>query len=264
MTDPLFFLNKDDRDALQLMLTWFKQRRSNLQSRSPLDLPGRSSDTYIAIPTLSDGIPPLVRTGTATGTFPEFNTDTPGYANCDIYQIVDIGDGSPIIIPLEFSVVVYNLSQSTISQDWITVNRDRFGTWLAIVGGGGTGTLQIRFSIYDPYTPGIDPCTVLANVLSRPFGVSRVPDEDTTGYFPQTVYVHDATGCYLNGPSEDLLGLGGHASYMTAVDSSDVDPGAAPGDIMPPNVGHCPGSHQTRWEITDMCCKQDRCDTGAG
>lgn len=144
MADPLLFLNPDDKNALQQMLTWFKQRRSNLQSRSPQDLLGKSSDTYIAIPTTSLGIPALTRPGTATGTGTfdaADNMDTPGYANCDVYQIVDLGDGSPTIVPLEFDVVVYNLTQSVISQDWVTVTRDRFGSWLAVVGSASGGTV---------------------------------------------------------------------------------------------------------------------------
>lgn len=146
MADPLFFLSKDDRDALQQMLTVFKQRRLNPQSRSPLDLPGRSSDTYIAIPTTVDGIPPLSRSGTSSlsGTFPEANTDIPGSAECDIYQIVDVGDGSPTIEPLEFNVIVYNLSQSTIGQDWITVTRDRFGAWIATSVASITSTITTK------------------------------------------------------------------------------------------------------------------------
>lgn len=141
MADPLYFLNKDDRDHLQQMLTWFKQRRTNLQSRSPLDLPGRSSDTYIAVVPDIGGIPPLTTPGTGTGTGffdPDTNRDNPGFAECDIFQVVDIGDGFPTIEPLGFSLTVYNLSRSVIGRDWILVTRDKFGTWVAISGGGGT------------------------------------------------------------------------------------------------------------------------------
>lgn len=234
MADPLYFLNPDDKNALQQMLTWFKQRRSNLQSRSPLDLPGRSSDTYIAIPSTPGGIPALISDG-VIGTA---NTDTPGSAYCDIYQIVDVGDGFPTIISLEFQVLVYNLSQSVLEQNWIVVNRDRFGTWLASPPGVSSSCNDIYFIIVDDGTgtaeigtssvfPGGSP---IAQILERPCGCTTVPGE-------QDGLVEVASMPCLN----VFVGAYGWAKYM-AEDDDGTGSGTA--------------SSGCHWRIYSLCCEE--------
>ncbi|MES2790105.1 MAG: hypothetical protein V4719_10815 [Planctomycetota bacterium] len=112
-------------------------------------------------------------------------------------------------------------------------------------GGGGGGAQQIRFSIVDPLTF-TNPCEALAYVLSRPPGVTSVEEE-----YGGTVYVQDRVGCFLNAPAEDLIGRGGYATYLTVDPDIDID--FVPGAI-------CPGMNRSGWEITYLCCPQDRCD----
>lgn len=115
--------------------------------------------------------------------------------------------------------------------------------------------LTIRFEIVEPLTVSWDPCSVLVHILSRPFGMPVVPEE-----YGGTLFVRDMVGCFLKGIAEDLVGLGGYASYMDADDIEIDEEGNAHGDYRPPGMGACPGTPTPRWEITSLCCRQDRCD----
>lgn len=199
------------------------------------------------------------------------------------FEVTDISPyGNAIVDVLEFSCLTGGLQSGELSgievlpiigvafriggQGWaklVQSSPDGECYWRAYALSEGN-PLTIRFSIFDPFTQAIDPCTVLVNILSRPNGIGLVPEEDPTGYHRQTVYVHDAIGCFIKGPAEDLVGMGGYACYMNAVESSDVYPGAQPAEIMPPGVGFCPGSVTPRWEIIQLCCRQDRCDIFPG
>lgn len=114
------------------------------------------------------------------------------------------------------------------------------------------GPITIRFSIVAPLNSLPDPCSVLVYILSRPHGMTTVPEE-----YGGTVFVQDMVGCFLCAPAEDLVGMGGYAVYM------DADPtnAAPPGDVMPPGVGVCPGTPTPRWEIIALCCRQGSCDS---
>lgn len=233
MADPLYFLNKEDRDALQAMLTVFRQRRLNVPSRNIPDLPGRSSDTYIAIPSTSDGVPAL----TSGGEIGTANTDTPGFAECDIYQIVDIGDGLPTIESVEFRVLVYNLSQTAIAQDWIVVTRDRFGSWLASPS-TSSNCNDVYFVIVDDRAgtaelgTGTFPLSEnpIVQILERPCGCTTVPGE--VGGLLEVVSM----------PCLSLaVGLYGWAKYMVADDDGFTGTGTA--------------SSSCHWRIYSLCCE---------
>src|SRR5262245_52962606 len=88
--------------------------------------PGESyqtPDVYIALPP-EDGIPPLTRSGTASG---PGAGDQPGVADCDIYSIAP--DGALQVVGISQQVV--NLTTETIEQEFIPIHRNKFGQyWL--------------------------------------------------------------------------------------------------------------------------------------
>lgn len=206
-----------------------------------------SPEVYIALPPDS-GIPGLDSAASGSGSDnPPTEGDRPGSAICSIYRIIN-GELRPIP---GLTKRVYNLSETAIESDWITVHREKTGIWLASVGGGSSSSVEIvRFRIKDfdnppEFASENNPCSATAYVLSRPPGVSQV-----TGEIDGMIIVQDRTGCKLNAPYEDLLDQAGYAVYLTA----DVDPTTGIVD------GPCPGMPTSGWEIIDICCKQDRCD----
>lgn len=93
-------------------------------------------EVYIALVPAA-GIPGLDSATSGSGSDnPPTEGDRPGSASCNIYKIID-GQLRPIP---GLTRTVYNLSESTIDSDWITVQREKFGTWLASVGGGGSSS----------------------------------------------------------------------------------------------------------------------------
>lgn len=139
-------LTNDDFALLREMLRAFRDGRlgGSRGDRSHLDIDYMAPEVYIAkVPDAGiPGLTPASETGTAT------DQDHPGYAECDIYRILEV-NGSPSLVEVGgFNKRVYNLSEDTIDADvrWITVLRSKFGQWLAAVsgspsGGGGVGIL---------------------------------------------------------------------------------------------------------------------------
>lgn len=81
------------------------------------------------------GIPALTQVGTGddTGTG---DADTPGSAVCDLYRILP--DGS--LERIGISKTVYNLSEITITEEWVPIARLKGGQWVAYCCTVGTGT----------------------------------------------------------------------------------------------------------------------------
>lgn len=133
-------LDADDIRLLKEMTRAYKTNRQNSSSRTHPDTDDpTASDVYIAYPQEATGIPALQdAVGTGTGTGPE-EGDLPGSALCDIYRII----GETEIIPVGFDIRVFNLSSNDIDQDWLTVAKDKFGTWLVTGTGGASVTPYI-------------------------------------------------------------------------------------------------------------------------
>jgi hypothetical protein len=110
-----YVLNDHDRELLQEMLRHVRLSGTPGPGRAPGDLDYLTPEVYVAKPQSASGIPAL--------TVP----DQPGVAACDIYQIVD---GS--LVSITTLSYVYNLSLSPIPQDWIIVQRDKYGKWLVV------------------------------------------------------------------------------------------------------------------------------------
>lgn len=116
-----YVLTGEERKLLQELLD--KSRSGSNNRGFPLTQIDRTLGTYIAKPTETTGIPPR-------------EDDVPGRAACNIYRIILDGTGEPSLVQasdIELQYV-YNISTSTISQDWVLVQQDRFGDWVACGG----------------------------------------------------------------------------------------------------------------------------------
>lgn len=133
--EELFALTRQDRNLLDELHRRLGTLRENAPSaRLPIDItdePPQAPEVYIAL-VPSGGIPACEGT-TGTGG-PNFEAgDVPGYADCGIYRLVN-----GIIYYTRQTKRVYNLSGDVITQQWITVKRDKFGQWFADTGGGAS------------------------------------------------------------------------------------------------------------------------------
>ncbi len=150
----VFIPTDRDRQLLQWMLDQERQRTQNTRNRNyrpPEDQP--SSGGYIAL-TPPDGIPafgsgpPLEFTGTGTS-----DVDNPGYADCTVYQTVDVGSGTyaPDLYSANFTVQVLNLSSTTIpGMTWVFIQQDKWGNWWVVLN-TAVGGLQINDGFVTDY-----------------------------------------------------------------------------------------------------------------
>jgi len=216
---PFIFLTDEDHRLLKDMINDRKGGRVNSPSRSSQlfseqDANHQAPEVYIA-KTPVDGIPAR-------------STTTPGSAECNIYRIVD--DNLEEVS--SFTHVVYNLKESDIAGDeYISVKRDKYGTWLADTGGGGSDI--VMFTITDSEECGTG--CVDATVTLRACGLSS-PAVDSA------IVVEDEAGCFFNVDPVLLLGLKGFAIKMEGAGSCD-----------PYSTEDC------HWVVFSMCCATGGC-----
>lgn len=188
----------------------------------------QAPETYVAYPKTSAGIP--ARSG-----------DEPGEAECDIYAIYG---RPPTLTAVGRSQTVYNLQTSTLGQSHIPVSRDKYGKWLALVGGSGSGHPSIDFEVYawvpdDALTVGCE--SVYAVVTRVSCGASvQVGDE---------VVIYDRDLCWFNIPADILIGTRGWAMWM----ESDISP--YPGD--PDFCLNAPTEGECFWIVRGICCREE-------
>ena len=113
-----FNLTENDRRVIKELVRKSEEQRVNPPSRPSQDPTvgedHQAPEVYIAKPQSSSGIPAL-------------SSSTPGKDTCDIYRI----NNSDILEAVTgFSQPVYNLSNLPIPQDWIVVERTKFGKWI--------------------------------------------------------------------------------------------------------------------------------------
>lgn len=136
MADKLFGLTERERDLVQRVVDIVRGDRKNTttqgQGRDKAPIRSSRAETYIA-KTKEMGV--------------DARDDSdmlvkPGFALCDIYTIQDTSDGQdPVFVDLDFDELVFNITGDSIGEDeWIVVNKDKFGNWIANVGGSGGGT----------------------------------------------------------------------------------------------------------------------------
>lgn len=126
-----YYLTEEDLVKIRQIAEQVLGTRKNSPSRYRLgEEESQSPEVYVAL-TPMGGIPALTPnteagTGTGSGDF-----DEPGFANCDIYKLVD--RGNPELLYSGFNRRIYNLSSSIIPEDtWIIVARDKFGRWYIV------------------------------------------------------------------------------------------------------------------------------------
>lgn len=132
-------LNDDDIAILKQIVE--EKRRSVIGGRgfgeklwNPED-DQNTPEVYIAL-VPSDGIPGLNQVGTAPA-----EDDEPGYAECEIYQLIDDGVTTPQLKQMDMGTkTVYNISTTTIqgNSEWVLVVKTKTGKWVAVVGGSSS------------------------------------------------------------------------------------------------------------------------------
>lgn len=150
----MHFLSDEDVSVLKQLINWWSTQSPSRRVRLSGDDEPRlhqAPEVYIALPPLA-GIPALayetaVGTGTHSGTTP-YPGDIPGSADCEIYKLIN---GS--IQDAGFIRTVYNLSTQALKYQWFQVQRDKYGNWLAVIGGGGCDTVSAIHKIYTPGRP---------------------------------------------------------------------------------------------------------------
>lgn len=244
MAQEIYGLTLGDVNFLKMLKRAHEGGRQNPPSsrlgNDIFDEPPQAPETYIAL-VPEDGIPaaegdPDFITGTGTGTdlvLDYRQGDRPGSATCQIYRIIN-----GVLESCDFTKLVWNLSGSAITQKWMTVVRDKFGNWLAQVGGAG-GQQTCRFEITDTDLIDCGLCHAIVTVRSRPIGISRVEEENGSG----KITVYDFGKCWLNNPPSLLLGKFGHAVYYEGLEECAADPATV----------------LNRWEIVSLCCVESSC-----
>lgn len=118
MAKQVFFLNERQDRLIQELVDAKRKTRLTSPLRDPEPKQGgQTSDTYVAYPKTTDGIPAM-------------DGVTPGVAECDIYRLVE-GDTATLETMNE-TRMVYNISGNKIDQSWILVDRLKSGQWVVI------------------------------------------------------------------------------------------------------------------------------------
>lgn len=217
---PYIFLTDSDHAALREMLRERQGGRVNAPNRQPSRLAEEQSghqapEVYIAL-TPADGIPARVST-------------TPGSAECVIQHIDSTGDLAEVA---SFTQPVYNVSTSAIAgEEYISVKRDKYGTWLADTGGSGASI--VMFKVTDSSEAGSG--CVTATVELIPCGGADVAVGDE-------ISVQDEAGCNFNVDPILLLGHYGFATKMQAPAMCDLY-----------------DTEECHWVVIVMCCALGGC-----
>lgn len=128
------YISESDAQILRQMAADYRRRVGNTTGRGRRDgiedEESNAPEVYIAR-TPAGGLPGLDRGPTGTGSV--ITDDSPGEAECAIYRIVD-GGGFPLLEPVDgLEKLVYNLTEAAIPEHkWISVIRDKFGSWLLL------------------------------------------------------------------------------------------------------------------------------------
>jgi hypothetical protein len=122
-----YLLSEYDRQVLQKLLD--DHGMSRIQ-HTPQETILGAPEVYVAkVQTSPGSIPALVKAGSGE------SYDHPGYASCDIYQILPgVESENWDLTPISgLSYPVFNLSSSEIADDWILVIRSKSGHWIASI-----------------------------------------------------------------------------------------------------------------------------------
>lgn len=136
MPEPLYGLTQVDYDTIRQLIQWWRGVSPALTTinRPAVELgpDSQSPQLYIAR-TPTNGIPGLNAhvQGTASD-------DEPGEAECEIYQVMRYQNPVVLNPTAANDRTVYNLSTDPVPGDsWVIIARDGFGSWIALITGGG-------------------------------------------------------------------------------------------------------------------------------
>lgn len=163
--DDKYFLTDADRELLRQVIDREKVRQLNTRNRPMVpEEQSTAPEVYVAL-TPAGGIPALVDldpvgTGTGTGFGPSDNM--PGVAECLIYQVLQNYPGpTPYLVKVSNLVLpVYNITSSKVPEKiYVTVNRDKFGSWIVQPQATMTYVQLAETVITTPFAAGIQTVT---------------------------------------------------------------------------------------------------------
>lgn len=211
------YLSEDDIEFLKRLKEMYDNRELSRQTLRENQTTESAKNTYVAkVP--ANGIMGIVG-------------DEPDSVRCELYKSVPIS-GIQTLVKLGRTERVYNFSAEEVPEGYTLVDRDSFGTWWAVVAGGGPEI--IRFTI-DSFENGVAIATPNASACGGelPSGISG------TGTNAGKIELYDGLGCTLDDETEaDLIGRTGYAIKMSIS-----------------GTGTGTGSADTcRWEVLSLCC----------
>lgn len=159
-----YYLTQKDRDILDKLSNMFFGQPTPNGPYDPEPRIPESSDIYIAL-VPEDGIP--AATANDGESTPDLTVDDkPGSANCKIFRVID---GELKYCGMEKRI--YNISSTDIAEGWISVKRDKYGTWLADNPGGNFLQGFLKTSLAAPADPIGPPTTAEMDVYHPVDGV---------------------------------------------------------------------------------------------
>lgn len=134
---PGFIPSEHDKDLIQWVIDTVRHLPVNSRPirgvEEQQDTP--APDVYIAKPKHVSGIPAMTLAEDGTGS-PSY--DRPGSAECSLYTIQKDDNGFKLIEIPSTTRTVYNFTEVTIPQQYLTIHRTKFGHWVPCTGSGGT------------------------------------------------------------------------------------------------------------------------------
>ena len=140
-TQHILTASKEELELLREMAAAYRRRREfAAKFVDEQDLP--APEVYVAY-TPAAGIPAISAAGTGTATA-TVSLVEPGYAECQIYRVVEDVVGGQLEVRLEqiynLTKRVYNVSTTAIGgSKWVLATKDKGGIWHATAPGSGGG-----------------------------------------------------------------------------------------------------------------------------
>lgn len=210
-----------DLMALKELVRLKSQITGNLRGRSRRDNENedhQAPEVYIVL--------------TPEGGIPIRSNLVPGSADCTIQHLAGSVDSETIEESPDVTITVFNISTTSVAGGtYILVKRDKFGHWIADVGGSSGGSSTIRFQILD--------CSDCAeNCVTAE--IKGLPCNNSDYELDEVIDVHDAAGCFFNVSPVFLLGSIG---FATSIQDDPVTGNPCDGSY----GGGC------HWEVISLC-----------
>jgi len=134
-------LTPAERVKFQRMYEWYLREEKSRIRPVNMTTPVLGNDLYIAAPPVG-GIP--ARSGT-----------TPGRAECQVWKI-DKDHANRTLILAHPDEVVYNVSETVITDDYVIISKTKYGRWVVLAGGGAgkKGRVCVKGTLDQDLLPG--------------------------------------------------------------------------------------------------------------